>query len=265
MTLLDVVIIALLQGVAEILPISASAHLALLEGSFTTEARAAVIAAADLGLVLALLVFLWRDLFAMGRSLVKLAKGKVDPGGKLLLQVLVGSMPALLLYWALSHLGTSLGRNAAAGAMVLFGLLLFLADRLGVTVRRVEHLGWLGAMVIGLLQALAIIPGVSRTGITITAARLAGFERQEAVRFSMLLGIPMVAGHAIITFWQVSHQTRLILSADLLLPAIIAAIVALISLVVMNAWVARRTFAPFALWRVVVGLLVLGSAFVPLP
>ncbi|MCP6497894.1 undecaprenyl-diphosphatase, partial [Klebsiella pneumoniae] len=73
---------------------------------------------------------------------------------------------------------------------------LWIADRLGVTVRRVEHLGWTGAMLIGLLQAAALLPGISRTAITIAAARLMGFERRDAARFSLLLAIPLLGAHA---------------------------------------------------------------------
>lgn len=255
MTLLDVVFIALIQGIADILPMSASGHLAVL-GRLAThaEGRAAVIAAAEIGMVIALMLYFWRDLAAMGRSVVKLAKGRMDPGGRLLLQVLAGSLPAIAVARAFVELGGGSASPAlAASAMLVFGLFLLAADRLGVTVRRVEHLGWLGAMVIGILQAAAAIPGVSRTGITLTAARLMGFERHDAARFSLLLGIPMVAGDATHTLWQVSRQAQLILSNDLMIAAGLGCFGAWFSAALLMAWVERHTFSPFAWWRVLVG------------
>lgn len=262
MTLLDVVLIALIEGVAEVLPLGAPGHLVVFGRlAADAEARQAVIVAAEIGIVLGLMLYFWRDLFAMGRSTVKLAKGRMDPGGRLLLQVLTGTAPALALMWAASHLGgTSVAPAVAAGAMIVFGLLLWIADRLGVTVRRVEHLGWIGAAVIGALQAASILPGISRTAITITAARLMGFERRDAARFSLLLAIPLLGTHAGQTLWHLSQQTRLILSSDLTLAAGLALLGAWLSAVLMLAWVERRGYGLFAAWPVGLGLVVLAAS-----
>jgi undecaprenyl-diphosphatase len=254
-TLLDVVLIALIQGIADVLPLGASGHLALVGRlAADAEARATVVAAAELGMVAALMLYFWRDLFAMGRSVVKLAKGRMDPGGRLLLQVLAGTLPALALAWVFVEMGGGSASPAtAAAALVVFGLFLWAADRLGVTVRRVEHLGWVGAIIIGVLQAAAAIPGVSRTGITITAARLMGFERRDAARFSLLLAIPMTTAQAVHTLWQVSRQTQLILSGDLMIAAGLGCVAAWLAAALLLPWVARNSYAPFALWRVVLG------------
>ncbi|MGE5516564.1 MAG: undecaprenyl-diphosphate phosphatase [Bacteroidota bacterium] len=265
MTLLDVVLIALIQGIADVLPLGASGHLALMTRlAASAEARATVVAAAEIGMAVALMLYFWRDLFAMGRSVVKLTKGRMDPGGRLLLLILAGTLPALALTWVFLKMGGgSASPNTAAAALVVFGLFLYAADRLGVTVRRVEHLGWVGAVVIGVLQAAAAIPGVSRTGITITAARLMGFERRDAARFSLLLAIPMTAAHAGHALWQVSRQTQLILSSDVMVAAGLGFIAALLSAALLLPWVERNSFAPFALWRVVVGAGVLAWALLP--
>lgn len=264
MTLLDVVLIALIQGIADVLPLGASGHLALIHRlAANAEARATVVAAAEIGLVVALMLYFWRDLFAMGRSVVKLAKGRMDPGGRLLLQVLAGTLPALALAWVFVEMGGgSASPTTAAAALLVFGLFLWAADRLGVTVRRVEHLGWIGAVIIGVLQAAAAIPGVSRTGITITAARLMGFERRDAARFSLLLGIPMIGAHAAHTLWHVSRQATLILSGDLMIAAGLGMVGAWISVALLLPWVERNSFAPFALWRVFVGAGVLAWSLI---
>ncbi|MBX9635560.1 MAG: undecaprenyl-diphosphate phosphatase [Magnetospirillum sp.] len=265
MTFLDVVLIALIQGLAEVLPLGAAGHLALIPRLMASaEGRAAVVVAADVGIVAALMAYFWRDLFIMGRSVIKLAKGRVEPGAHLLFQVLLGSIPALVVTWGFAELGGGgTSRTAAAAALVVFGLFLLAADGMGVTVRRVEHLGWLGAAIIGILQAAAAIPGVSRTGITITAARLMGFERQDAARFSLLLAIPMIAGQACLIVAQLSRQAPLILSTDLMLTTAFAFVVALLAVAGMMAWLHRHTFAPFALWRIVLGLGVLAWGLLP--
>lgn len=268
MTLLDVVVVALVQGLAEVLPLGASGHLALLPGlAARPEGRAALLAAAEIGIAVALALYFWRDLVAMAVGLVRLTKGRLDAGGRLLLLVIAGTLPALALGWGFLELGGGQpgvgGRLGAAAALALFGLFLLIADRLGVTVRRIEHMSWGGAAAIGLLQAAALIPGVSRTGITITAARLMGYERQDAARFSLLLAIPLVAAHAAFTMAKVSRQAPLVLSTDLMLAAGLACVAALIAAAILVAWLDRHTLAPFAMWRIVVGGAVLVLSLLP--
>lgn len=260
MTLLDVVLIALIKGVTEVLPLGASGHLAVF-GRLAAdgESRMAVIVAAELGVTLALALYFWRDLLAMGRSPVRLVKGRMDPGGRLLLQVLFGSLPALALSWFVLPLLPAVGALAVAALMVVFGLALWAADRLGVTVRRIEHLGWLGTLVLGLLQVAAVVPGISRTAITVTAARLMGFERRDAARFSLLLAIPLIGSHAALLLWQLSQHTQLILSSDLALATGIAAATAWLAAAILLPWVDRRSYTPFALWPVGLGLIVIAA------
>lgn len=261
MTFLDVVFVALIQGVAEVLPLSAAGHLGLLSGlGANPEGRAAIAAAADLGIALALMVYFWRDMAAIGRALLKLAKGRVEPGAVLLFKILAGTIPALGLSWLLADAGRiGMGHGAIAACLIGFGAVLWLADHLGVTVRRVEHLGGVGAVVLGLLQVVAIFPGVSRTAITVIAARLMGFERTEAARFSLLLAIPMLAGQAALEALHLSGHAPLMQSSGLFLAGGLGFIAALISVAGMMAWLVRHTYAPFAGWRILVGALALAA------
>lgn len=265
MTFLDVVFVALIKGLAEVLPLGASGHLALIPRlAEDAGGRTAVLAACDLGIVAALVAYFWRDLFAMGRSTVKLAKGRMEPAARLMLMVLLGSLPALALTWAFTEMGGGTAtRTSAAAALLVFGLFLLVADKMGVTVRRVEHLGWLGAFVIGILQAAAAIPGVSRTGITITAARFMGFERPDAARFSLLLAIPLLGGQAGIAIWRLSQVAPLIFSTDLMAAAAICFVLGLFATASLMIWVERATFAPFAIWRIGLGAVVLGLVLIP--
>lgn len=262
-TFLEVLVVALIQGLGEVLPFGAAGSLAALPHlAGTPEGRAALSVAAHAGTLLALMAYFWRDVWAMSVGLWRLAKGKPDYGSHLLLHVLVGTVPAAIAGWLLLDRSHGLvGPVGAASILVAGGVLLWICDKLGVTVRRVEHMSWFSAAGLGALQILALVPGVSRTGITITVARLLGWERQAAIRFSMLLAMPLILGHGAKTFWGLAHHTQLVISGDLLMAAVTAGLASFIGLAAMMAWVGRNTFAPFAVIRIGFGLAFLGLAF----
>ncbi|OJX68673.1 undecaprenyl-diphosphate phosphatase [Magnetospirillum sp. 64-120] len=255
MTYLDIVLIAVIQAVAGVLPLSASGHFALFSGlAGDPTAFAAVSVAAHLGGGLGLALWLWRDVLAMAVGVGRLLKGKADPGGRLFLSLLVASLPAGLLGgWLLTVVHPPQGQLLAAACLLGFGVLLALADRFGVTVRRIEHLGWLGAVLFGLLQLVALLPGVSRTGVVVTAARIVGYERRDAARLALLLGIPALFGLGLFKLWVLSTQAVLILSGDLLLATVLAAFMAWLAAGGMLGWLGRRTFQPFYVWRIMLG------------
>ncbi|MGE4279846.1 MAG: undecaprenyl-diphosphate phosphatase [Magnetospirillum sp.] len=255
MTYLDIVLIAVIQALAGVLPLSASGHFALFTGlAGDPMAFAAVSVAAHLGMGLGLALWLWRDVWAMAVGIGRMVKGKSDPGGRLFLALLAASLPAGLLgFWILSELTLPHGQLLAAACLLGFGVLLALADRWGVTVRRIEHQGMLGAVLFGLLQLLALVPGVSRTGIVVTAARLVGYERRDAARLALLLGVPALLGLGAFKLWQLSSQTVLIFSGDLLLATLLAAFMAWLAAGLMLSWLGRHTFQPFYVWRIMLG------------
>ncbi|MDA8233007.1 MAG: undecaprenyl-diphosphate phosphatase [Magnetospirillum sp.] len=256
MTLLDMVIFALFRGIAEVLPISASGHLAFLPGLSPDgrDASAAVAAAADLGIAAALALYFWRDVLEIGSGLWKLAKGRPDGGSRAFLRLAAAAVPALVLGWTFARLlgAAATTPHAAAVSLLVFGLFLLAGDRLGVRVKRIEHMSYRGAFAIGLLQAAAAVPGISRVGITITAQRLMGYERPASARFSLLLLLPSLVFSASAEFWQ-AHRAGLTVSADLALAAVVAGIAALLAVAGLMAWVETRSYAPFALWRILVG------------
>lgn len=255
MTLLDVVMLALVRGVGEVLPISASGHLMFLPGLDPRDNSAlAASAAADIGVIFGISLYFWRDVGSMARGLRKLIKGRPDAGSRNLIHLVIATAPALVLTLALGRLAsTAAGPITAASALLVFGLFLLMADGISVRVKRLHHMSAIGAFAVGLLQTAAIIPGVSRVGITITAQRLMGYERPEAARFSLLLTIPALAASAISAMWRVNGETGLIFSTDLALAAGFGAIAALGSTAFLMAWVQDRTYMPFAVWRILLG------------
>src|SRR5437762_6519638 len=121
-------------------------------------------------------------------------RGRMDDGARLAFNILIATLPALAIGFAVQHfLGDRLrSMHVVAWTMIVFGVVLYVADRVGLTVRRVEHMSMGQAFIIGVAQTLAFVPGTSRSGITIVAARLLGYKRPEAARFSFLLSIPAI-------------------------------------------------------------------------
>jgi len=140
-----------------------------------------------------------------------------------------------------------------AWATLGFGVLLWVADRTGMTIRRIEHMGYGEALVIGLSQVLALIPGTSRSGITMTAARMLGYERAEAARFSMLLSIPTILAAGLLTGLDLYESGDVQLSLDALIAGGLAFATALIAIVAMMGWLKRASFLPFVLYRILLG------------
>ncbi|MCB2100589.1 MAG: undecaprenyl-diphosphate phosphatase, partial [Rhodobacterales bacterium] len=144
---------------------------------------------------------------------------------------------------------------------LVFGIVLWLTDRVGMTVRRSEHLGVFDALVLGLAQILALVPGTSRSGITMSAARLLGMERSEAARFSMLMSIPTILGAGVLKGYDLYKAGNAQLTADAIVGALLAFVSALIAIWLLMAWLRHATFTPFVLYRVFLGAFLLALAY----
>ena len=204
MPVLHLLILAAVQGLTEFLPVSSSGHLVLacevfdrlgLDQPIHAESDRLVIdIAVHVGTLLAVCLYFWRDIIDMLAGLLRLLAGRRGPGARLAFHIILATVPLVAVGFMAKDVITTLLRDVEviAWATFGFGILLWLGDRLGMTVRRVEHMGTGEAFVIGLAQVLALVPGTSRSGITMTAARFLGYERAEAARFSLLLAIPAI-------------------------------------------------------------------------
>jgi undecaprenyl-diphosphatase len=258
--ILHILVLSIIQGATEFLPISSSGHLILVP--FLTgwaDQGLAIDVAAHLGTLLAVLVYFWRDVWRMLIGLRRLLRGRLDDGGRLMLFLLAATVPALAGGFLVDKYFSDALRNPqiVAWTLIGFGLVLYLADRIGMTVNEVKHMSLAQALVIGLAQVLAFIPGTSRSGITMTAARLLGFQRGEAARFSFLLSIPAISaaglwkGRELIT----GSDAAMLESAALTLA--FSAIVGFLAIAFLMAWLRRAGFAPFVVYRVLLGGLLL--------
>ncbi len=263
MTLIQIVVLAVIQGITEFLPVSSSGHLALTPILLGWRDQGLIIdVAVHVGTMGAVIIYLWRDVWTMLQGLARLAGGQVDDGARLAGLVLIASIPVIVAGFAVKlWLGDALRTPAVIGwSFIGFGLLLYGGDRLGLTILKIEHMKSGGALMIGLAQVLALIPGASRAGVIITMARMMGFERRDAARFSMLLSIPAIAGAGTLAVLDLIESGDAALQADAVLAALLALVAALLAITVMMSWLRRASFTPFVYYRIAVGALILWFA-----
>ena len=268
MEYLHIAVLALIQGITEFLPISSSGHLVLVPVFTGWQDQGMVIdVAAHVGTAGAVILYFWRDLWAMAVGLARMLKGRRDPGAPLAGYIVVGTIPAVIAGFLLNYyIGDGLRLlEIIAWTIPGYGLLLLISDKVGLTVRRVEHLGVSDAILIGCAQALALVPGTSRSGITITAARLLGMERTDAARFSMLLSIPANLGAGTLKGMDLYASGDAALTNAALLAAAASLVVGLFAIWILMSWVRRSTFTVFAVYRFLLGGFLLAMVYGWLP
>ena len=257
---IDILVLAIVQGITEFLPVSSSGHLILVPQFYCWPAQNLVLqVAAQIGLLLALILYFWRDLLNMSQGAYKVLRGKRDGRVRLIGLLLVAAIPVLAAgYAAEIYLADQLRSPlVVAGALIGFGALLYIADKLGLTVRRLEHLSWGSAFAIGIFQCLAIIPGASRVGLAVTLGRLMGFERPDAVRFSFLLSIPVIVITGLFKGWQLFRAGEAMALQNAGLMIALVAIAGFLGVAFLMYWVRRASFTPFVAYRLALGLFVL--------
>jgi len=254
----QIIILALIQGLTEFLPISSSAHL-ILPAQLTDwpDQGLAFDVAVHLGTLTAVLAYFRRDVAGFvsgGWTLV--AHRRLDPHADLLLKIIFATLPIVILGFVLKDWVESDLRSVPiiAFASIGFGVLLWYADR---------HHGdratvtWQDALVIGLMQTLALVPGTSRSGITITAALLLGMSRTAGARFSMLLSIPTIAGAGMLLIRDVLAEGLPDRWIPLVAGGAIAALSAYACIRTFIALIDRTGMTPYVIYRIVLGLVLL--------
>ncbi|MBM3502416.1 MAG: undecaprenyl-diphosphate phosphatase [Alphaproteobacteria bacterium] len=258
MTLLQITVLAAVQGITEFLPISSSGHLILVPAVAGWPDQSLVMdVAVHVGTLAAVVIYFWRDVWAMTRGLGMLARGRRrDPGAKLIVLLVVGTIPAVVAGGALKFAGLEgvlRSVELVAWTIIVFGLVLFVADRFFLRVRRFDQITWVQALCIGIAQAIALVPGTSRSGITMTAARMFGFERPDAARFSMLLSIPTILAAAILEGAELVANPQPDMLGQLGIAILMSAAVGVLAIAGLMAWLRRAGFTPFVIYRLLLG------------
>jgi len=252
-TTLQIIVLAIVQGLTEFLPISSSGHLVLVPKIFGwTDQGLAFDVAVHFGSLAAVLLFFRQDIAALLRGGVQVLGAKVETiEARMAFGIALGTIPAaiaglLLAGWIENNL-----RSPAVIVVTLsaYAVLMLLADRYGKRSRSITDVTIKDAVMIGVAQALALIPGTSRSGVTITAAMALGFERQDAARFSFLLAVPVILLASVYELGGLMLSEGPVAWGELALAAVISSIVAYLSIDFFMRFVSRIGLLPFAIYR----------------
>ncbi|TDK44525.1 undecaprenyl-diphosphate phosphatase [Antarcticimicrobium luteum] len=266
MPILQLILIAAIQGVTEFLPISSSGHLILLPGLTGMQDQGQVIdVAVHMGTLGAVVVYFWRDVKQALGGLPLLLCGRVDtPGARLALGLSIATIPVVLAGTVLhfTHLDEAMRSITVIGwTMLIFGLVLFWADQTGASLKGAADWRPRDALILGLWQVVALIPGTSRSGITITGARQMGYSRSEAARLSMLMSIPTIFASGALLGTEVAIEADSAVIRDGGLAALFAFASALLALSLMMRLLRSVSFTPYVAYRVILGVGLLVIAY----
>lgn len=263
----EAILLGLIQGLTEFLPISSSAHVQIAQelmglSELSKPELTAFIATIQLGTELAVVLYFAKLIWQISKAFISqgFRKWQVQSKeSKLGWMILIGTLPVVILGLTFEDFVENDARQlwVIGITLIAFGLLLGIADRYGRKEKGIEKLDFRSGMVFGLGQALALIPGVSRSGGSITAGLLLGFTREAAARYSFLLAIPAVVASGLYQFIGSYGD----LPNDMLLATLVATLVSFVSGYAVIAWLlkylTKGSFLPFVIWRVGVGTLLL--------
>ena len=256
--------LGLLQGLTEFLPVSSSAHLRIVGPMLPSggDPGAAFTAITQIGTELAVLIYFRRDLAAIAvswwRSLLSLGR-QTDAEARMGWLILIGTLPIAILGLLFKDAIETTLRNLyiTAVMLIVFALILWAADRWGSQKRTLKELGWGQGLMFGFAQALALIPGVSRSGGTITAGLIMGFTREAAARYSFLLAVPAVLASGFYQLLRSAEVGSPVGPAQTALATLVAFVVGYVVIVAFMKFVTTRSYLPFVVYRIVLGVVVL--------
>ncbi|MEL6914740.1 MAG: undecaprenyl-diphosphate phosphatase [Pseudomonadota bacterium] len=264
MPLFHLVLVALIQGVTEFLPVSSSGHLVLLPLLTGLEDQGLVIdVAAHMGTLFAVVIFFWSEVRAAALGALELARGKLQSQRAwLALCLLLATVPVVVagLVFKFTGLADALRSvEVIAWATLVFGGALYLADRHARQVKQQRNLSLRDAGILGLWQALALIPGTSRSGVTITGALALGYTREDGTRIAMLMSIPTILGSAALS--ATDAVTGTIPWGDVAIVVGLSFLAALAALALMMRLLRSVSFLPYVIYRLVLGSVLLALVY----
>lgn len=273
MDILNAIILGLVQGLTEFLPVSSSAHLRIVGEFLGTggDPGARFTAITQIGTELAVVILFWKDIVRIIGAWCRALVGKIprnDPDARMGWLIIIGSLPIVILGLLFQdQIETTLRSLWFTASMLIgFGILLGIADWIGRKNLKLENLGYRHGIIFGLAQALALIPGVSRSGGTITAGLFMGYERAAAARYAFLLAIPAVLGSGFFQIYKsiadpcVEGATDCIPEiygpVETLIATVVAFVVAIFVIKFFMSYISKRSFLPFVIYRIVLGIVI---------
>ncbi len=266
MSLFHLILVAVIQGITEFLPISSSGHLILLPNLTGMDDQGQVIdVAVHVGTLGAVVIFFWKDVKEALIGLPRALSGRFDtPQARLAMGLVIATIPVVIAGAILHLTGVSQAMRSVAvigWTMLGFGLVLYWMDQKGPQVRKTKDWGPKDALIMGLWQVLALIPGTSRSGITITGARQLGYTREDGARIAMLMSIPTILASGVLLAADVVRDADVALAKDGAIAAVFAFISALLALSLMMRLLRSVSFTPYVIYRVILGAILLVIAY----
>jgi len=250
-------LIGIIQGITEFLPISSSGHLVLFakltnwedQGLFTD-------IAVHFGTLFAVIVYLRKDIYYLLSNIFQFRIFE----DQIIFKIILSTLPAILLGYFIYDYVSVYFRSIQLIAIssIVFAIILYFADKISIQAKSWKNITYTEAIVVGVFQVLAFIPGASRAGVTITAARFLGYDRLNAARFSMLLSIPIILASMTLSLINVINEERVAVNLyHSLSAAIIAFITALLSIIFLMQFIKQANFNIFIIYRIILGIILL--------
>jgi len=266
MSLWHLLLVAVIQGLTEFLPVSSSGHLILLPNLTGLADQGQVIdVAVHVGTLGAVILYFKTDVAEALAGLPRLLAGRIDtPGSRLAFLLGIATVPVVIfgLVLKLTGLDDAMRSTAVIGwTMLLFGLVLYWTDQRGAQVKQVGDWSLRDAIVMGLWQAIALIPGTSRSGATISGARALGYTREDGARIAMLMSIPTIIASGVLLGAEVVASADIAAARDGAIAAVFAFVSALLALSLMMRLLKSVSFTPYVIYRVILGVVLLAVAY----
>src|ERR1700683_1837032 len=270
MSIFEIILLGIVQGLTEFLPVSSTAHLVVIPRLFGwPDPRLAYYIALHVGTLAAVLIYFFRDwihIIANGFGLKSDRDPELRRNRMLLWLLVVGTIPAGIAGLALQKAADSTLRTLPiiGASAILIGLFMWGADRAGRGQKTLGHVSWADSLTVGFAQVLAIIPGVSRSGITISAGLLRNLDRTTAARFSFLLSPPIIMGAAAKDAWDLLKHKEAVppeMQIAFVLGIIVSAITGCLTIALFLKYLRTRSLAFFVAYRIVFGIMVIALAF----
>jgi len=260
MTIIQSIVLGIVQGLGEFLPISSSAHLVITPWLFNwKDPGLSFDVALHLGTLFAVLFYFWKDWTRLIQAFfMSLAERKIgdDIDRRLVWFIMIASLPGAAIGYLLEDMAETAFRNPLliAGMMILMGGILFWVDRTSKGNKKIKNISFLDSFLIGLSQAIAIIPGVSRSGITITAALARKLDRETSARFSFILSTPIIAGASLLKVPKLFQNG---IDITILAGLIASAIFGFLSIKYLLKYISKNSYDIFVYYRFVFAVIVI--------
>ncbi|MEO6693817.1 MAG: undecaprenyl-diphosphatase UppP [Ignavibacteria bacterium] len=261
--ILEAVLLGVIQGVTEFIPISSTAHLRVIPALLGwKDIGAAYSAVIQIGTLIATLIYFKKDIVSLTRGFLNALKKKdffSNAQSRIFILIILGTIPISLCGLFLKRFieNDARGLYVISATLIFFAVILFIAEKVSTKKKDFNQIGIKDGLLIGCAQALALIPGSSRSGVTITAGLLVGLKREVAARFSFLLSIPAIALSGL---YELYKERDVLLNADLpylILATLISGIVGYISIAFLISYLKTRSNLIFIIYRILLGIIIL--------